>query len=94
MQPLEYCIVCHRASLPGFQSLQQFKELISFLAYILSTSGKEYLQGFTETEHQTGCNFGLENAIIMLCLFICFVTWCVLIKTTLQAEYNGEYERD
>lgn len=57
--------------------------------------GKEYLQGFTEREHQTGFQFALENAaIIMLCLFICFVAWTVLIKKTLWAEWKGEYKTD
>lgn len=63
------------SSLAKFSNpLQQFKEMIQCFAKVLSTSGKEYLQGFTERQHQTGFQFVLENAaIIMLCLFICFV---------------------
>lgn len=53
-------------------NLQQYKEAIQCLASILSASGKEYLQRCTVREHQTGGRFCLEDAIIMLCAFLCF----------------------
>lgn len=55
--------------------LQQYKEVILCFASIVSASGKEYLQRCSVRQHQTGCRFCLEDAIIMLCAFLfCSVT--------------------